>query len=456
MYLHCRLALIFIAIAAMAGCAGSMVDSGLSESPPLPGGYTPFQRDSTGRSEAIRPVEALTLEEALSRAMIHNPALKAYSWNVRAADARRNQVSLWSNPELEVEFDEIGGRGELSGFDGAEMKFLLSHQVELGGKRGRRIEAASMGRKAAVEDYRRNRLLVHSEVVKRFTGVLAAQEYVQLTGELLDVAEEMAGSVAGRVEAGKDAELEKIRAGVFLSNMKIRQKSAERKLQLARKRLAAMWAQADGLFDTAKGELGDLAAVPAMEELVPLIDRNPRFVIAEVEYDRRRAMLNLEKAQSIPDITLSGGMKRFRETDMDLWVLGISVPIPLFNRNQGSRAEAVSELERAREELEAVRSRVRLELEEAWSALLGSYQEAVELRENVLAGADKVYLASVNSYRRGKTDYLHVLDAQRTMFEVRKRYIDILKEYHAARADLKSITGWPSEGFQTPGEGEMK
>ena len=456
MYSNCRVILIVILIIFSSGCAGSGRVPGLPAPDTMAERYGPFQPEASAGPDDIEPVGVLSFEKALGRALIFNPELRAFSWKVRAAGARELQASLWSNPELEVEFDEVGGRGELSGFDGAEMRFLLSHRIELGGKRGSRTEAASLEGEAAARSFEAKRLSVYAEVVRRFAAALAAQEYLQLNRELLDVAEEMEEIVARRVEAGRDAQLEKTRAGVVLANMRIRERAAGRELQLARKKLAAMWGSSECRFDRVEGDLAELLPVPSTEELAPLLKSNPLLAQAELEHQRRGALLNLEKAMAIPDITVSGGIKRFNETELDLWVLGVSVPIPLFDRNQGGKLEAAAELEKSREELAEVRSRLSLELEEARSLLAGSYEEAVELRENVLAGAEKVYLAAGRSYRQGKTDYLNVLDAQRTMFQIRKRYIETLAEYHSTRADLERLTGGPLDTFEPVNQGEMR
>ncbi len=456
MYSNCRVILILILIMSAGGCAGPGRDPGLPVTEVTANGYKAFEPEPAAGPAGIEPVDVLSFEEALDRALMFNPELRAFSWNVRAAGARALQASLWSNPEVEIEFDEVGGRGGLSGFEGAEVAFLLSHRIELGGKRGRRTEAACLESEAAARSFEAKRLSVYAEVVKRFAGALAAQEYLRLNRELLDVAEEMSEIVARRVEAGRDAELEKTRAEVVLSNMRIREKAAVRELRLARKRLSAMWGSSECRFDGVDGDLAELLPAPPLEDLAPLLDNNPLIVMAGLEHHRRKALLNLERALAIPDITVSGGIKRFNETGTDLWVLGFSVPIPLFNRNQGGRLAAAAELDRAREELGAARSRLTLELEEARSVLAGSYEEAVELREKVLAGAQKVYLAAGKSYRRGKTDYLNVLDAQRTMFQIRKRYIEILSEYHSARADLERITGGPLDPVKPVSEGEKR
>jgi cobalt-zinc-cadmium efflux system outer membrane protein len=116
------------------------------------------------------------------------------------------------------------------------------------------------------------------------------------------------------------------------------------------------------------------------------------------------------------------------------------------NRNQGGRRAAAYELAGAGEELEALHSRIRMELVGAYNELSSAYLEAIELKNNVLGGAETVFEASRSSYNRGKLDYINVLDAQRTMYEARARYIDVLVSYHLAKADVERLTGRSLDG----------
>jgi cobalt-zinc-cadmium efflux system outer membrane protein len=82
-----------------------------------------------------------------------------------------------------------------------------------------------------------------------------------------------------------------------------------------------------------------------------------------------------------------------------------------------------------------------MKLVKAYQALLSAYTEATELDKNVLQGAESVFEASKTGYSRGKLDYLNVLDAQRTLFEAKARYIDAIASYHTAKADVERLIG---------------
>ncbi|MHC4784207.1 MAG: TolC family protein, partial [Planctomycetota bacterium] len=166
-----------------------------------------------------------------------------------------------------------------------------------------------------------------------------------------------------------------------------------------------------------------------------------------LEIDKGRASLELEKARAVSDLTLSGGLRRFSETDDNAIVFGISIPLPLSDTNQGGRMEAAYALSRVREEQRAAQSEIQMELARAYQALSNSHTEATELDEGILQGAESVFEASRTGYSEGKLDYLHVLDAQRTLFEVKTQYVDALGAFHTAKTDVERLIGSPIESI---------
>ncbi|MHC4726353.1 MAG: TolC family protein, partial [Planctomycetota bacterium] len=147
------------------------------------------------------------------------------------------------------------------------------------------------------------------------------------------------------------------------------------------------------------------------------------------------------KAKAVSDITFRGGLQRFNETNDNAIVFGISIPLPISDKNQAGKLRASYELARAREEQRAAYIKVQMKLAKAYQALSSTYTEAVELDKNVLQGAEGVFEASKTGYTQGKMDYLHVLDAQRTLFEAKARYVDALASYHIAKADVERLIG---------------
>jgi len=399
--------------------------------------------------EMVEPTGVITLDQALALALEHSPELKAFSLDVRAAEAGRLQARLGPNPELEVEIEEVGGAGNRSGFDGAETTIAIAQPIEMGRKRARRTALASLEKELAEWDYRAKRLEVIREVTEAFVTVLAWQKRLTLAEEIVRIAERAHDAVVQRVEAGRDSPIEQTKSAVALATVRIEPQRARLALKSARKRLAATWGAKIAGFDSVVGEFDRTAPVPSSAELSRLIGHNPDVARWGAELEKSRATLELEKARATSDITLSGGWQHFNETDDSAAVFGLSIPLAVSNRNQGGIRRATYLLAKAQESGKAAEIKALAALEEAAQRLASAYAEATALKNEVLPGAQSSFDAVSNGYRDGKFDYLQVLDAQRTLFEARSKYVESLAAYHKASADVERLIGRGIDSIRT-------
>jgi cobalt-zinc-cadmium efflux system outer membrane protein len=130
-----------------------------------------------------------------------------------------------------------------------------------------------------------------------------------------------------------------------------------------------------------------------------------------------------------------------RETDDHAFVMELSMPLPVFDRNQGNRLEARYRLAKAEEEQRTATVQAHAALGEAYAALVAAYAAATALKNDALPGAHSAFDATSEGYRQGKFGFLDVLDAQRTLFEVRGQHIEALATYHQAVADVERLIG---------------
>ena len=428
------------------GCSDDYrVDSELSSANlVIPNSRLYFQEPSTPEARSLdteEPNGVLTLRKALSLALMQNPELAAFSWEIRAADARRLQASLLPNPEFEVEVEEVGGSGERSGFDGAETTIQLGQLIELAGKRPKRTRLAALERDLASWDYESKRLDVMNQVTQAFIDVLAAQKRLALSKEMVDLSEQVYTAVKQRVNAGKDSPVEQTKAKVALTTIQIEWERAKRKLVSARMQLVTAWGSNTPVFNEVAGQFDNVLPIPSGEELSSLISHNPDIARWIAEMEQRHATVDLEKAYAVPDPTIFGGAQRFNETDDTAFVLGISFPLPLFDRNQSNIQAAKYRLAKAREERKAVETSLYAVLAEAYQELSSAYMETTALKDDVLPGARSAFDAANEGYREGKLDFLQLLDTQRTLVEVRGQYIESLAAYHKARANVERLIG---------------
>ncbi len=403
----------------------------------------PSRPDVSNETKVTDPNSVITLHDALALALTRNPGLGVFPYELRAADARRLQAGLRPNPELQIEVEEFGGRDERSGFDAAETTIQIGQPIELAGKRAKRARVASLDKELVQWDYESARLDVIREVTRSFAAVLAAQERLALAEKLLELSRQAQEAVAQRVKAGKDSPVDELRASVALSETKIERQKAEKALTTARHNLAAAWGGRAPAFAKAVGEFYETLRPTEPAEMTAAISGNPDLARWETEEQKRRAALRLEKAYAVPDVTIGGGVRRFEETDDAALVFGLAVPIPFFDRNQGGIRAATADLAKTRRQYEAARVKTLAALSEAAGALAAAYDEVAILKDDVLPRAQEAFEAAEQGYRQGKFDYLYVLDAQRTYFEVRARYVDSVEAYHKAQADVERLMGQP-------------
>ncbi len=394
-------------------------------------------------TDVDEPKGVVTYRDALALALVRHPELSVFPYELRAAEARALQAALRPNPELEIEVEEFGGRDERSGFDAAETTIQIGQPIELAGKRAKRRRLASLDGELVQWDYESARLDVVREVARAFAAVLAAQDRVALRQGLFELSRQAHAAVAQRVEAGRDSPVDELRASVALSQSHIELQKAQKALTTARHALAATWGGRAPAFEKAAGEFYEVAPPVALETAAAAAGRNPDLARWETQEDRQRAALRLEKARAVPDLVIGGGVRRFEETDDSALVFGLAVPIPLFDRNQGSIREAIAELAKVRRQSEAVQVRTLAALAEAVDTLAAAYDEVNTLHSDVLPKAEEAFAAAEEGYRQGKFDYLYVLDTQRTLFEARAQYIDAAEAYHRARADVERLSGRP-------------
>lgn len=436
-------------VLALAGCVPPDIQAVWPEPRPLGKdipAYRPLPQppDEARPARQVRePTGVVTLPQAQALALLHNPKLAAFAWEVRAGEARTLQAGLPPNPEFGLEVEDFAGSGEVRGFQGTEITVRLSQVIELASKRLKRARVAALERDLVAWDYEATRVDVLTQVTQAFVEVLSAQERLALNEELVRLAEQVLATAAERVKAGKVSPVEETKASVALSTSRIALQRSQRELEAARKRLGATWDSTTIAFERAEGTLDALAAIPPGERFVERIAQNPDIARWVTEMAQRQAAVELEAARRIPDPTVGGGVRHFRATGDNALFMDFSMPLPIFDRNQGGFLEARYKRAKAEEERRAAAVQVRAALADAYATLSSAFAEATGLKNEVVPGAQHAFEVASEGYRQGKFGFLDVLDAQRTLSEARGQYIEALTAYHKAVAEVERLIGAP-------------
>lgn len=395
----------------------------------------------------------LTLADALARALERNPELAAFSWDVRSAEARTLQASLRPNPEFLLQSENIGSS---AGSTATERTIQLSQLIELGGKRPARIREARAGVQLAQWDYQIKRVEVLKETAQSFIEVLALQRRLLLAEEVEKIARDTIQIAEKRVEVGKASVVETARAQVAVAAADIGLEQARRELLAAQGRLAAKWGAKQADFAQVIGDLDGMPATPSLTTLRGRLYQNPYLARWASEREKRAATLASQHAQGRPDINLLAGPRLEANGNSSSAVVAFSLPLPLFNRNQGNIAAARSDLSKVEEEQRAAEARVFAALNDAYQQAQAAAREVSILRGEVVPRAQEAMDLLGEGYATGRFSQFEVFDGRRTLNEARAQQIRALADYHKALAELEALTARPVQLVPNNNAGEER
>lgn len=397
---------------------------------------------------AAQEAASLTLQDAIARAIGADAGLRAANAGVDAALGGARQARARPNPTLDAEVENFNGRGDLRGFQGAERTFSLSQEIELGGQRRARMRLADRELHGAELDRLVRGLDLARDVQLAYSEALAADEIVAIARERLTTATALNASVARRVAAARDPLMAGARAEAGVAEARIALTRAEAEAATARARLTSLMGGDVGI--TLVSADFALPQAGGHDHVTPS-DENPDIARLITARERAGESTRVERSLAWTNPTLSLGYRWFEELDGDsAMVAGVSIPIGVFDRNQGSVARARAEQRRAEHELEAGRRALEREFAALQRAMDADAMAVRATEDSVIPQAERALELAQDGYNRGAFSYLDVLDAQRALTDTRERRVEALTSFHTNEAALDRLTARFAE--LVPGE----
>lgn len=389
-------------------------------------------------------ISALTLPQALALVLQNNPELTAAAREISAFEGTRLQASVFRNPDFITETEEINSHNRnIQPF----VTLRISQLFELGGKRHARMNVAGLGQEVAQQAYEVRRIEIMARTADAFIDVLEGQSLTEVLEDTQQLTEMALGTANKRVAADKAPPMEAIRSKVNLSTVGVELEQARRNLAAAKTRLALLWGEAAPQFSVVQGELESFVVIPSLERLLEHIEASPVLQQSSKQVAQREAMFEFENTRRIPDIRLGAAIRRYLELEQNTALLDMSIPIPIFDRNQGNRLEAQQRIYQARDQRMAIELQLRAELTRVYESLLAAQRETQVLRDEVLPGAQKAFELINRGYQLGKFSFLEMLDAQRAYFQSRTLYVRALANYQRLVNALERLVATPLEYF---------
>lgn len=434
----------FLATAAIAAvvAAGSMTPAAAQVgSPATPRVGSPITQPSGPPAPVVaaRPEPrtgplpgSLTLQQALEEASARSPAIVAAEAEVAAAEARIRQAGYRSNPELSVEVENFAGTGELRGLRSTETTVAVNQRLDLGGRRSARVNAAQ-----AELDVQRLKLAMakadlSQSVREQFARSIAAQEKLAQATENEERARELARVAGILVEAGRDPPLRALRARSALAQAQAEREAAGADELAARSSLAALFGASEPV-----GAVSGTALDVTPRQVNP--DQSLDVRLADAERVAAQAGVREQLAERRIDPAVGVGVRHVRETGDVGLVAGLSMPLRLFDRNQGN-------IEAARQAADAADARRASTLATTTAKARNAIAnvEAAQRRVEALEGAavpeatEALRLAEL-SYREGRASLIELIDIQNAYTAARTSLTEARLELALATAELGRI-----------------
>ena len=408
---------------------------------------------STAPASAQTPAGTgpLSLAEAMRLAEAGHPAVRSREAQLAAAEGARREAAspLFNNPELSVE----NTRRRATAPDGSvrEWGIGIAQPIEIGEQQARRREAASASLealRAEIDDARRQ---ARADASLRFHAVLAAQRRVQIEQRSVDLFDSTAQAVAKRRSAGEDTRLDANVALIEAERARNALAVSREHLLDAKGELATALQLPPSAVPEVVGELGMPSGAPlpyALEQLLASAQMLPRQRALSARETAARARVELERASRYPDVTV--GLNVGREGPADgrerVTTLSLSVPLPLFKRNDAAIGQALSEATQAEIERATTTRDAHAQVRRLWSRLESQRERVARLQRAMLSASTDNQQLAAKSRQAGQIGLLDQLVVNRQALDAERDLNDALAEFHTTRIELEDAAGWSQEG----------
>jgi cobalt-zinc-cadmium efflux system outer membrane protein len=404
----------------------------------------------TGATPSFAESTAFTHPQAVSYALENNGELQALRQERGVCEAALTRAGLYPNPVLEAE----GTTGELTGSPAENtLSVGISQEILTAGKRSKRLLAAEKeleGFDRQIDDAARR---LAAEVKTAFYDLLLAQKKVELAERSHELSQRLVDVARLRFEAGDIPELEVNLSRVEASRSEARKAGAQGEITPAKAKLLLLMGLSPEDEARITGSLeGEAMSGKTLVELKALaLSSRPDFAALAAEKAKVEAEERLARAERMPNLTAGIAYQRentaidvageeFKDLD-NLISLSLSMPIPLFDRNQGGIREAAARKASAAARTVFTRQSVEREVEAAHARLAAAEKTLLLYAIGIVPQLEENLKLVQEAYQVGEVGILTVIEEQKKFFEVNEGYLNALHARQTARIELEKAVG---------------
>jgi cobalt-zinc-cadmium efflux system outer membrane protein len=381
----------------------------------------------------------LSLQTAIQDAIHFSPQIKSTESAIDALDGTVKQAGYKPNPEIGFDADNIAGRGLYQGIDFSEYSLNISQKIERGDKRNARTYAAM----AAVDTTKINiltgKLDIKYSVEMVYLDILAAHEQLKLARSQEETAQKTLNFIAKRVAMAADHETQRSKANFLYTQAVSNRKLAGQQLTQAKQKLAIICGYQNTHFDIMYRDFLNISSPTTITDydVAPDIPDLQKYDLIKKE---KQALVALEKANAIPDPKISAGIRHFAASSDQAFIVGVSMPIAIYDTNQGNIDRAYAEIDQAEHDRKQAELTTKQIIFDAHQELNNTYTQLRNIEKKLLPQAQRSFSLSKTAYMNDILSYIEVLDAQSTLFDIKQQYINLAKQYHIAKIKMNRLT----------------
>jgi len=366
---------------------------------------------------------AVSLEELEALALQHNPTLdqaRAETWK---AHGQYLQAGLYPNPRLGYSATEMGQDGQ-AGQQGA----LLQQEFVFGGKLALSQNIAAASRNAAEQVLTMQEWRVLNNVRQEYYAILAARRNRELAAQLLELSGSALKLATLRRQQGEGTRIDELQARGEKQRASVSLAQADNVLDAAWQRMLAVIG--DPSLER-RAIAGNIEAVPVpditFDDLLRRIETtSPQLQLAEATAGQARAAYQRAEVEPVPNVTLQNVVQYDDATEFTVVSLQATLPLPIYDRNQGNIVAAENDWIRASRETERVKLSLRRQLAERWAGFANARVQVERYQNEIIPTVSETMQLTRQAFELGETNYLQLLVAQRSYMETYREYVSAL------------------------------
>ena len=402
------------------------------------------------------PQAGLTVDEAVAYALAHNGDLLAARKEIDAASALVKQAALRANPKVDASVSKT--------VTGTDNNITVNGMLplELGGRRSTRIKVAEREREMRQQDVANRERILAADVRAKFGEALAAILKLGFNEELISASRRGYNLVTARVTEGGTAPLEQNMLLVELNRLRSMRETAEGKAQIELLELRNLIGMTPDQPLQLRGDFNDvIAPLPPLTSATDLaLSERPDLKLAKAAESFAEARIAQARAEGRLDASLSAGYQRMDfgyplngindagqlrpiQGTFHYLTVGISLELPVRNKNQGAIEAAIAEAEGAKRRREFLELTVRSEVASAYAEYNSTARAAEIFRVGVKDQANVNLDVVRQTYELGSKTMIDYLGEQRRFIDLQNGYIDALLDTYKARVKIERAVASP-------------